>query len=128
GVLVNQGQVNYSTIGTISNLAVSNEGTWVVTGSSPNISTNGGASFSNSGLLRCAHSGTFSDTLAITSSGTVQVDSGRLSLANGAESTSGTWNCAAGAFIDFSGGFKGSYTGTGAGTMTLASSTVPASG
>jgi len=65
------------------------------------------------------------------SDGTIEVDSGTLSLAAGGTSASGTFNVAAGAVLDLTGGssptWSGLVNGSGAGTVSLNSGTVATS-
>ena len=67
-----------------------------------------------------------------TKGGTIEVDSGQVTLAGGGSSSGGTFNVAAGAMLDVTGGqspsWSGTFNGTGAGQVVLASGALYASG
>jgi len=90
-------------------------------------------SFNNSALLRKS-GGSGTSIIGVpfdNSDGTIEVDSGTLSLAAGGTSASGTFNVAAGAVLDLTGGssptWSGLVNGSGAGTVSLNSGTVATS-
>jgi len=85
----------------------------------------------NSGVLRKT-SGSGTSVVAVAFSnlgGTIDVQSGQITLAQGGGSTNGTFNVAAGAVLDLTGGFVGTgyygtYTGSGAGQVQLNSGAI----
>ena len=87
--------------------------------------------FSNYGLLRKS-SGTNSVISAPFNNlnGSIEVDNGTLSLTYGGSSSNGTFNVAAGATLDLTGGsgptWTGMMTGSGAGTVSLNSGSIAA--
>jgi hypothetical protein len=93
-----------------------------------------GAAFNNSGLLRkSGGNGTsvFNFVTFNNQNGTIEVDSGTLSLAFGGSSSNGTFNVASGAVLDLTGGssptWAGQIIGSGAGTVSLNSGTISSS-
>ena len=89
--------------------------------------------FGNQGLL-CKRGGSGTSTMGVSflnNNGTIEVDSGTLSLAAGGTSTDGTFNVASGAVLDLTGGsnptWAGEVSGSGAGTVSLNSGTLSTS-
>ena len=110
------------------------EGTYDLQGDYP-ISIGGGGGgmapyFSNAGLLRKSGGGGISaiNVLFNNQNGTIEVDSGMLSLSGGGSSSSGVFTVAAGAVLDLTGGssptWAGLVTGSGAGQMQLSGGVV----
>jgi hypothetical protein len=90
--------------------------------------------FENDGLVRKT-SGTNNTTIAVSFNsmgGTVEVDSGRLTLANNGSSTDGSFTIAAGASVDLTGGaqptWAGRLTAAGAGSLLLNGGQILANG
>ena len=82
---------------------------------------NGGATFSNEGLLKMTGGGTATVQAPFDlKGGTVEVDSGKLALGGGnsgaGTNTGGNYVVNSGAVLDLNGGEEGSYTGTFTGT------------
>jgi fibronectin-binding autotransporter adhesin len=127
----NQGQIR-----TGSGAALSNTGSFIdATSASTSINANlggGASSFANSGTYRKTGGSTTAISTLFNNSdtGTVQVDAGRLQLAGGGTS-SGRFDVAAGATLEFSGGthaVSGLSGGTGSGRVLVSAGTVNASG
>jgi hypothetical protein len=125
--------INYSAGGRLNNLA---SGTVNLQSNATIYSSTGGGAIANWGLFR-KPTGTSTSTVSMgfnNLSGTVQVDSGTLSLAGGGASSSsnGTFNVSANAVLDLTGGaatptyYRGTFTGSGGGTVLLGSGSINA--
>jgi carbon monoxide dehydrogenase subunit G len=126
GILYNEGLVLETNAGTLGgNGSVENDasGSYEFAGDG---SVGPSLSFINYGLVHKS-SGTGSSVINVfyNESGTIEVDSGSLTLAGGETSTNGTFNIAAGALVDLTGGdrplWAGILTGSGAGQVLLGS-------
>jgi hypothetical protein len=141
GTVVNEGTITeqgVASLGLYDGVEVDNtaQGSYVFAGDG-SLTDNGGNCFLvNAGTIDKA-SGTGSSSLTVAfnnTGGTLEVDSGTLTLAGGptgalGTSTGGTFTVAANATLDLTGGssshvFTGSYTGSGAGTVLLQSGTL----
>jgi hypothetical protein len=138
GVFYNYGTVHHTNTATLAvnwNSHFENEagGTYILENNgslAPGYCCGGTPYFSNFGLLRKS-GGAGTSTLGIylnNQNGVIQVDSGMLSLAAGGGSSNGTFNVAAGAVLDLTGGsnpnWSGKMNGSGAGTVSLNSGTI----
>ena len=98
-------QADASTSGVYGNGTITNEGTLAKTGGTGTSTLNSSINFVNTG--------------------TIDVESGTLANAAGGTSTGGTFKVAQGAVLDLTGdatvSYEGDYTGSGAGTVSLAS-------
>jgi hypothetical protein len=131
GELLNQSAIIASggAVNMADSTSILNYGTYSFTGDSGINIYNGNDLFANeaSGLIvKNGTSGT--STLGVpleNLNGVIQATTGTLSLANNGQSEGGTYNAAAGAEIDITGGqspiLEGTYTGTGAGVVALTS-------
>ena len=80
--------------------------------------------FTNAGTLeRSAGTGTATVDYAVSDSGTIESDSGTLELDGGGSGTNGVINAGANGVVTLYGSFAGSFSGSGAGAVELASFT-----
>jgi hypothetical protein len=90
-------------------------------------------SFTNAGILeKTVTTGTSQITTGFSNSNAITVQTGTISLANSGTSTGGVFTVAQGATLNLTGGanvdYEGTYTGSGAGTVALASGTLTLAG
>jgi uncharacterized membrane protein len=133
GTLLNEGTITQLGLVqlTLDDAVVLNnttQGTYELTGDSTIAYVGGNLpTFVNAGVLhKSGGTGTsrLFNNLGFENSGTIEVDTGTLTLDTSGTSTSGTFTIAAGATLDLTGGslgnfFTGAYTGSGGGTVAL---------
>jgi hypothetical protein len=113
-----------------ADVTLSNVGTFNITGDANIAHSYADGVLANSGTLeKTGGTSTSTITSAFANSGVISLQSGNLTLATtGGTSTGGTFTVSAGSTLDLTGGgtatYQGNYTGSGAGTVLLASGTL----